>query len=78
MTGPEHLELSRDIYPLEAVQRTVEAYSELARFEVEATADVVRVAIHEPDEELADAMADEFLNHALYESVRQHRGGAEL
>ncbi|MFT7624155.1 MAG: hypothetical protein ACI9WU_003342 [Myxococcota bacterium] len=68
------LELSRDIYPLEAVQATVAAYEGLARFEVSATADVIRVTIADRDPDVADVLEDEFCNHALCEAVIVHRG----
>lgn len=70
------VDFSRSLYDAAAVQAAVAAYSDLARFEVEASDTQVTVAVHDPHPEVAD-LADHFANHVLHESVAIARRGGE-
>ncbi len=70
----EQLRFSRSLYEPEAVRAAVKAFDALAQFEVSLTADDVVVTISDPDEELADVLADELCNHALHQTVIRARG----
>ena len=72
---PERLEFSRSIYLPGAVESAVEAFSELAKLEVQEGENGVRVAISDPDPDLADCLADELANLALHETIVRTRGG---
>lgn len=61
--------LNKTIYQLPAVQETVEAFEELARFEVSSTGNTIDVEIEVPQDSDADEVVDEFLNYALAESI---------
>ncbi len=69
----EVVRFARDLYSPAGVQAAVDAYGELATFEVELKDDEIVVSISEPDPDIADALVDEFLNHALHETITRHR-----
>jgi hypothetical protein len=69
----ERVLFSRSFYELAGVQAAVEAYAQLARFEIAEHNDDISVTVSEPDPELADTLVDEFCNHALHESIVRRR-----
>jgi hypothetical protein len=71
----EVVTLSRSLYEPEAVNAAIKAYEQLATFVVEADDDLIRVSISEIDSDVSDIIADEFSNHALFETIKQ-RGPA--
>lgn len=66
---------SRSLYGPEAVERAVEAYRDLARFEVGKTGDDLEVTITDVAEGVEAYLVDEFCNHVLMETIVQ-RGAA--
>ena len=66
----EELSLPRSLYDASAVEATVEAYNELATFDVKLVDDAIMVTINDPDPDVADIIVDEFCNHALSETIR--------
>jgi hypothetical protein len=73
----EALTFSRSLYEPDAVRAAVDAFAELARFEVDEQANEVFVRISEPDMEVAHCLADELANYALVETVVRRAKAAE-
>ena len=67
--APIELRLHRSLYRLEAVQAAVARFARLGRFELIASPDEIRVLIAEVPERLRPRMADEFANHALFQTI---------
>ena len=65
----ETVVFSRSLYEPDAVSAAVDAFGELARFELAEGADDVRVLIAEPDPDVAHCLPDELGNYALVETV---------
>ena len=73
------LSFHRSLYPLEAIRSAVEAYVELASFEVDAQEHQIAVTIADIDPDFAtfpEEFVDAFANHALFEAIRGRRAGA--
>lgn len=69
----EVVHFARDLYSPAGVRAAVDAFGELARFEVAVEDKEIVVSIDEPDPDVADLLVDEFLNHALHETIARHR-----
>lgn len=69
----ERVIFSRSLYQAEAVQAAVEAYQELATFDVKVRDDDVAVEIFDPDPDVANVLVDEFCNHVLHETIVRMR-----
>ena len=74
----EVVSFARDLYPVESVRAAIAAYHGLAHFELEVGEQQLVVRISEPRADVADAVADELANHALYEAIRAHGAGGAL
>lgn len=70
----ERVVFSRELYLPDAVEAAVEAYAELAIFEVKVSDGQIEVGVGEPDPEVADVLVDEFCNHVLHETIVRLRG----
>lgn len=77
-TGTE-VAFSADLYVLAAIEESVAAFGELAKLSVDATAEASTIIVRYSDvrEDVADAFADEFCNHALAGTI-EHRRLAEV
>jgi hypothetical protein len=53
------------IYTKKSILETIEAYKNLADFEIEYNDDIFVLNIDNPDDEIKDIIADEFANYAL-------------
>jgi len=73
----ESLAFPRSLYEPDAIRAAVEAFADLARFEVEDHGVDIVVRISEPDADVPH-LGDEFSNYALVETVtrRAHGRGA--
>lgn len=75
MPPDSEVHFSADLYLLSAVRESAAAFAELASVSVEANPGdqviVVRFADVRPD--VADALADEFCNHALAGTIEHRR-----
>ena len=69
------LHFSADLYALHAVRSSAAAFAELATFTVEAKPGdpVIVVRFSDVREDVADALADEFCNHALAGTIEHRR-----
>jgi hypothetical protein len=67
--------LSASLYDAQAVEATAGAYRALARIVVERAGDELHVTFHDADPALPD-LVDEFLNHALHETIVRARESA--
>jgi len=70
----ERIVFSRSLYSPAGVRAAAQAYGELGRIEVVETPAAIEVTIHDPDESVADVLADELCNHALHETIVGQRG----
>lgn len=70
---PEVLTLSRSLYLPEAVQAAASAFAELATIEVRVLDSDIEVSLDAIDPDVDDVLADELMNHALHETILQHR-----
>lgn len=62
--------LDRHLYKVAAVKRAAEAFEGLAAIEIKvADKDHIEVRVKPLDEEVAAVVVDEFLNHALVETI---------
>ena len=68
---------ARSLYDWDAIRAAVDAFDDLARFEIEDRGAEIFVKISEPDGDVAH-LADEFGNYVLVETVtrRAERHGA--
>jgi hypothetical protein len=71
----EQLVLSRSLYLPEAVEAAVQAYAELATFEVDLEGADIAIAISDIDPDVEDVLVDEFCNHVLGETISRTRAG---
>lgn len=69
----ERIEFSRSLYSPEAVRAAVDAYSQLASFEVQVLDDEIAVELENPVAKVADIIVDEFCNHVLFETINASR-----
>jgi hypothetical protein len=53
------------IYTKKSILETIEAYKNLADFNIEYNDDIFVLNIDNPDDEIKDIIADEFANYAL-------------
>jgi hypothetical protein len=67
--------LSASLYDAQAVEAAADAYRALARIVVERAGDELHVTFHDADPSLPD-LVDEFLNHALHETIVRERESA--
>jgi phosphoribosylformylglycinamidine (FGAM) synthase PurS component len=72
----ERVAFDRSLYLPEAVEAAAEAYRELAKIEVTASADVVEAVIDQVDEEDARTVVNAFCNHVLHETIARRRQSA--
>ena len=75
---PEPITFAADLYSVEAVRATAEAFSGLAtiRVDVPESGAVATVVFDDVREDVADAIVDEFCNHALAGTVERRRASA--
>lgn len=69
----EVIRFARSLYAREAIERTAAEFAELARIQVTEDNDSIDLVLEDPDPELAEVLADEIANHALFLTVRQAR-----
>ncbi len=69
----EEITFARSLYSPEAVRAAAEAFSQLAKLEVTVSDDEIRLAVSEPDPDVADVLEDELANFALAETVVRSR-----
>lgn len=73
------LRFHRSLYAPEALASAVEAYGELATFELAEEGESTSVSIADIDADFAefpDEFADAFSNHVLFEAIRLRRAGS--
>ena len=75
MPPESELHFSADLYVLAAIRESAAAFSELAQVSVEANPGnpVIVVRFSDVREDVADALADEFCNHALAGTIEHRR-----
>lgn len=73
MADVQRIEFDKLLYRADAVESTIEAYGHLATFTLSSSNNATVVEIRDPDERVADRLADALCNHVLYETVARHR-----
>jgi hypothetical protein len=69
------LAFSKSLYSAEAVRSAMDAYRDLAAFDLAPGVAALDLTVSLPDGEPTDELLDEFANHVLYETVRLFRSG---
>lgn len=70
----EPVAFSRSLYEPDAIRAAIDAFADLARFELDDQGEDIVVRIAEADSEIAH-LADEFANYALVETVTRRAAG---
>ncbi len=75
MPPESELQFSADLYAIAAIRGSAAAFGELATVSVEAApgSPVIVVRFSDVREDVADALADEFCNHALAGTIEYRR-----
>lgn len=68
------LEFSRSLYSPEAIQAAADAFADLAKLDVSAGDNEIRVSVSDVDPDVRDVLEDELCNYALHETIVRARG----